>query len=161
MISFIVAMDKQRGIGFKNGMPWYLPNEFKFFKEKTTGHTIIMGRKTFESIGRVLPKRRHIVLTRSDRSFPEEVEVEEDITQVLERYKNLEEEVFIIGGGHIFKETMPWADRLYVTHIDEVFDADVFFPEISSDVWKETSIEKGLKDDKNPYDYYFIQFDRK
>lgn len=161
MISFIVAMDKQRGIGFKNGMPWHLPNDFKFFKDKTTDHTIIMGRRTFDSIGRVLPNRHHIVLTKSDKSFPEEVDVEKDVIQVLEQYKSLEEEVFVIGGGHIFKESMDWADRLYVTQIDEVFDADVFFPEISADVWKKTSLEKGLKDAKNPYDYYFIQYDRK
>ncbi|HLR54703.1 MAG TPA: dihydrofolate reductase [Pseudogracilibacillus sp.] len=160
MISFIVAMDKNGGIGFNNGMPWHLPNDFKFFKNKTTNHTIIMGSKTFDSIGKVLPNRHHIVLTRSDRSFPKEVEVESNLTRVLEYYKNYEEEVFIIGGGHIFKETLDYADRLYVTKIDEAFDADVFFPEISSSVWQQTSCEKGLKDDKNPYDYYFIQYDR-
>lgn len=154
-------MDKNRGIGFNNGMPWHLPNDFKFFKQKTTGHTIIMGSKTFDSIGRVLPNRHHIVLTRSGRSFPDEVEVESDLTRVLEYYKHHEEEVFIIGGGDIFKKTLAFANRLYVTQIDEAFDADVYFPDISSDVWQQTSHEKGLKDDKNPYDYYFIQYDRK
>src|SRR5699024_3952417 len=123
-------------------------------------HTNIMGSKTLVSLGKVLSKRYHIVLTRSDTSFPKEVEVESNLTRVLEYYKNYEEEVFIIGGGHIFKETLDYADRLYVTKIDKAFDADVFFPEISSSVWQQTSCEKGLKDDKNPYDYYFIQYDR-
>src|SRR5699024_1914186 len=125
-----------------------------------TNHTIIMGSKTFDSIGKVLPNRHHIVLTRSDRSFPKEVEVESNLTRVLEYYKNYEEEVFIIGGGHICRETVAYAVRLYVTKIDEAVDADVFFREISSSVWQQTSCEKGLKDDKNPYDYYFIQYDR-
>src|SRR5699024_1501006 len=101
MLSFIVAMDNNNGIGFQNGMPWHLPNDFKFFKEKTTGHTIIMGRKTFQSIGRVLPNRHHIILTRQEVEVPEGVEVARDIEKVIEQYKHSEEEVFIIGGGHI------------------------------------------------------------
>src|SRR5699024_12852626 len=115
MISFIFAMDKNNGIGFNNGMPWYLPNDFKFFKETTTGHTIIMGRKTFESIGRVLPNRKHIVLSRHEGDYPEEVELVHDVDVLMDRYENDEEEVFIIGGGRIFEKCLPYADRLYVT----------------------------------------------
>src|SRR5699024_474515 len=115
---------------------------------------------TFESIGRVLPNRHHIVITRHGSDFPEEVEVVHDIYTLIQQYKNVEEEIFIIGGGHIFKETLEYADRLYITRINDTFDADVFFPEIAASEWKETSRHKGLKDEKNPYDYYFIQYDR-
>lgn len=161
MLSFIVAMDQNNAIGYQNKMPWYLPNDFKFFKETTIGHTIIMGRKTFESIGRVLPDRKHIVVSKQANDFPAEVEAVTDLSVIAERYKNTDEEVFIIGGGNIFKQLMDQADRLYVTRIMESFQGDVFFPEINKDTWAETSCEKGLKDDKNPYDYYFIQYDRK
>jgi len=161
MISFIVAMDKNNVIGYKNEMPWHLPNDLRFFKEKTTGHTIIMGRKTFESIGRVLPNRHHIVLTRSTTVFPKEVEVVNDIEDIVQLSQNKEEELFVIGGGNIFKQMLEYADRLYVTIIDEAFAGDVFFPHICTDDWKETIKEKGIKNAKNPYDYHFIQYDRK
>lgn len=161
MLAFIVAMDQNNAIGFENQMPWYLPNDFKYFKTKTTGHTIVMGRKTFESIGRVLPNRKHIVLSRHSDDFPEEVEVVRDVEEIIHRFKDAEEEVFIIGGGHIFETCMPYADRLYVTRIEETFAGDVYFPTIDQAEWEETSSEKGLKDERNPYDYYFIQYDRK
>lgn len=160
MISIIVAMDKNNVIGYKNDMPWHLPRDLQFFKEKTTGHTIVMGRKTFQSLGRVLPKRKHVVLTKSDERFPEEVEVVHDIQDVIELgQKN--EEIFIIGGGNVYKQLLPYADRLYVTRIDEAFTGDVYFPQIPLDEFVEVSKEKGLKDEKNPYDYYFIQYERK
>lgn len=162
MLSFIVAMDKNSAIGFENKMPWHLPNDLKFFKEKTTGHTIVMGRKTFESIGRVLPNRKHIVLTKSEVELPKEVDVVSDIQSIIEMAEeNKEEELFVIGGGKVFKQILPYADRLYVTVIDETFEGDVFFPSISSDEWKEVSKEKGIKNEDNPHDYYFIQYDRK
>jgi len=163
MISFIVAMDKNNVIGHKNKMPWHLPNDLRFFKEKTTGHTIAMGRKTFESIGRVLPKRKHIVITsRSDIKLPEEVEAAKDIQEIVALDRaNREDELFVIGGGIIFEQMLPYADRLYVTVIDESFDGDVFFPEISPNDWVEVSREKGIKNEANPYDYYFLEYIRK
>jgi len=161
MISFIVAMDKNNVIGYQNKLPWHIPNDLRFFKETTMGHTIVMGRKTFESIGRVLPKRKHIVLTTSKKSFPEGVEVVSNIEEIIQLSKKSEEELFVIGGGVIFKQMLYYADRLYVTVIDESFPGDVYFPEISKDDWKETSKEKGVKNEANPYDYYFIQYDRK
>lgn len=161
MISFIVAMDKNNVIGYKNEMPWHIPNDMKFFKEKTTNHTIVMGRKTFESIGRVLPNRKHIVLTRGKTVFPDEVEVVQDVASIIERSKSSEEELFVIGGGHIFQQMLPYADRLYVTEIDEEFDGDVYFPEINKEEWVESRREKGLKNEKNPYHYSFVQYDRK
>lgn len=162
MISLLVAMDRNRVIGYNNELPWHLPNDLKFFKEKTTGHTIIMGRKTFESIGRVLPKRKHIVLTKSDKSFPSEVEVIRDIETIFQmNYLNKGDEYFVIGGGNIFEQVLPNADRMYITKIDESFKGDTFFPRFSTEEWELVSKEKGIKDEKNPYDYYFLQYDRK
>lgn len=161
MISFIVAMDKNNVIGQKNDMPWHLPRDLKFFKEKTTGHTIVMGRKTFESIGRVLPNRKHIVITRDGSNLPEEVEVFDDIKKVIDLATKTDEEIFVIGGGDIFKQLLPYADRLYVTFIDESFKGDVYFPEIPRDQFVEVSKVKGINDEKNPYDYYFIEYERR
>lgn len=162
MISLLVAMDRNRVIGYNNDLPWHLPNDLKFFKEKTIGHTIIMGRKTFESIGRILPKRKHIVLTKSDERFPSEVEVIRDIETVYQmNKKNEDEELFVIGGGDIFEQVLPLADRMYITKIEETFQGDTFFPKFSTEEWELVSKEKGTKDEKNPYDYYFLQYDRK
>lgn len=160
MLSFIVAMDQNNVIGNQNDMPWHLPNDLRFFKEKTTGHTIVMGRKTFESIGRVLPNRKHVVLTSKNNDFPEAVEVVHDVNTIIQRYKDMNEEVFIIGGGRIFEQLLDDVDRLYVTKINHSFEGDVFFPEIHDHEWAETNREKGLRDEKNPYDYDFIQYDR-
>lgn len=162
MLSLIVAMDKNNVIGKENGMPWHLPNDLKHFKETTLGHTMIMGRKTFDSIGRVLPGRKTVVLTRSEQTFPAEVEVIHSLEEIHTLQKaNESEELFVIGGGELFKEMLPHADKLYVTVIDEAFEGDVYFPEIDPTIWEEVSKEKGLKDEKNIYDYYFIKYNRK
>jgi len=161
MISFIVAMDNNRLIGANNDLPWHIPNDLQFFKEKTIGNTIIMGRKTFESLGRVLPKRHHIVVTKNkDKKFPEGVEIFSNLEEVIELSKKTEDELFVIGGGRVFSELLPYADRLYITEIDAVFSGDIYFPEFSNQHWKKTSKVKGKKDNKNPYDYYFCQYDR-
>src|SRR5699024_11823556 len=103
MLLFIVAIYQNHVIGYQNEMPCHLPKDLRFFKEKTTGHTIVMGRKNFESNGKVLPNRKHIVLTSKKNGFPDEVEVIHDIKTIVERFKNKQEEVFVIGGGGIFK----------------------------------------------------------
>lgn len=162
MISLLVAMDRNHVIGFENGMPWHLPKDLRFFKEVTTGSTIIMGRKTFESIGRVLPNRNNVVLTRRQTEFPEGIEVISELSAVQKRNEqHPDEEFFVIGGGAIFEQILPYADRMYITWIDETFNGDTFFPHFSEDEWTLTSKEKGEKDEKNPYDYYFLQYDRK
>ncbi|MFD1849485.1 dihydrofolate reductase [Oceanobacillus bengalensis] len=162
MISLLVAMDRNRVIGLKNDLPWYLPRDLKFFKEKTTGHTIIMGRKTFDSIGKALPNRKNIVITRNKKDFPDGVEVINDIEAVIERNKmNPDEELFVIGGATIFEQIIDVSDRMYITWIDEEFAGDTYFPSFREEDWVETSSIKGEKDEKNPYDYYFLQFDRK
>jgi dihydrofolate reductase len=161
MISLLAAMDKNRVIGLNNDLPWHLPNDLKFFKEKTTGKTIIMGRKTFESIGRVLPKRKHVVLTKQKLDFPKEVMVIHDLNEISEWNKtNPDKEYFVIGGSAIFNQFLPLADRMYITWIDEAFQGDTYFPLFDETEWTLTSKVKGKKDEKNPYDYYFLQYDR-
>lgn len=162
MISLIVAMDKNRVIGFENEMPWHLPNDLKYFKKRTIGHTIVMGRKTFESLGRVLPDRKHIVLTRGDSKFPDEVEVIHDIADIqVYAAAHPEEELFVIGGGHVFEQVLPFADRIYLTVIDEAFKGDVFFPKIPNDEWNEVFKVDGIRDEKNIHDHIFYRYERK
>lgn len=160
MISLIVAMGKNNVIGLNNDMPWHLPNDLAHFKKVTTGHTIVMGRKTYESIGRPLPNRKNVVLTRQQNNFPEEVTIINELNDVYRWSEQSEEEIFIIGGGHIYKQSLPFADRLYVTQINETFKGDTFFPEFSNDEWKLIAQTKGIKDENNPYDYDFLQYDR-
>lgn len=162
MLSIIVAMGENRVIGKDNDMPWHLPNDLRYFKERTLGHTIIMGRKTFESLGRVLPNRKHVVITRSDVQFPEGVEVIKSIDEIIEYANNqTQEEVFIIGGGEIFKQMLPHVDRLYVTLIQKNFTGDVYFPKIDVKKWELVEKTVGLKDKANPYDYEFLVYEQK
>lgn len=163
MIALLVAMDRNRVIGLKGDMPWHLPKDLAFFKQKTTGHTIVMGRKTFESIGRTLPNRRNIVLSSQEQtSFPAGVEVIHDLAELQQlQAEHPDEELFVIGGGRIFEQTLPKADRMYITYIDEAFQGDTYFPEFTASDWKLTSEKQGETNESNPYKYYFRQYDRK
>ncbi len=161
MLSIIVAVAKNNVIGKENKLIWHLPADLKHFKEITLGHTIIMGRKTFESLGRVLPNRKHVILC-NDMELNvenENVEVLEDVSMV-KKYVDDEEENFVIGGATIYRLLMPYADKLYITHINQEFDGDVTFPEINKDEWKVVSREKGVTDEQNPYDYEFVNYER-
>lgn len=162
MLSIIVAVAENNVIGKDNKLIWHLPADLKRFKEITTGHTIIMGRKTFESLGRVLPNRKHVILC-NDMEMNvenENVEVLEDIS-MLDKYIQDTEEHFIIGGATIYKLLMPKANKIYLTLIHEKFDGDVYFPEISDDEWKIVDRTAGITDEKNPYNYEFITYVRK
>ena len=128
MISFIVVHDLNRVIGQNNKMPWHIPNELAYFKEKTMGKAIVMGRSTFESIGRPLPGRLNIVITRNTSYEVEGVTVVHSIEEAIEAANNHHEEVMIIGGEQIFKEVLPYADLLYITLIEHEFEGDTFFP---------------------------------
>ncbi|ASN05557.1 dihydrofolate reductase [Virgibacillus necropolis] len=162
MLSFVVAMDRNRVMGLNNDLPWHLPKDLKFFKEKTTGHTMIMGRKTYDSLGGPLPNRKTVVLTSQDPSYPEEVDVIHDIRTIKEWNKEYpEEEFMVIGGATIFEQVIPFVDRMYITWIDESFEGDTQFPAFSEEDWILTSKEKGEKNEGNPYDYFFLQYDRK
>ncbi|KKB38525.1 dihydrofolate reductase [Bacillus thermotolerans] len=161
MISFIWAMDKNGAIGKDNALPWRLPEDLKFFKETTMGHPIVMGRKTYESIGKPLPGRENIVVTRNPAYEADGCTVVHSYEELLERAKEVEE-LFVTGGGDVFKQMMPYADKLYVTYIDDVFEADTYFPEVIDwGEWSLLSEKKGEKNEKNPYDYYFRIYERK
>ncbi len=162
MLSTIVAIANNNVIGKDNKLIWHLPEDLKRFKQITTGKNIIMGRKTFESLGRVLPNRKHIILC-NDMEMDidnENVEILDDISK-LDKYINSDEENFVIGGATIYKLLMPYVNKLYITKINEDFVGDVYFPEIKEEEWKEISKEKGLKNDENPYDYEYITYVRK
>ena len=162
MLSIIVAIANENVIGKDNKLIWHLPEDLKRFKKITTGHKIIMGRKTFESLGRVLPNRKHIILC-NDMQLDindENVVILDDITK-LDKYIESDEECFVIGGATIYKLLMPYARKMYITKINESFEGDVYFPEIKNTEWKEISREKGLKDENNPYDYEYITYIRK
>ena len=159
-ISIIVAIAENNAIGFENKLLYWLPNDLKRFKALTTGHTIIMGRKTFESLPKgALPNRRNIVLSRQEIDFPG-----------AERFHSLEaalsqccsdEEVYIIGGASVYQDAMHLADKLCVTHINDTPEqADAFFPEIDSSIWEENYRESHPMDEKHHYSYSFVDYHR-
>ena len=162
MLSIIVAKASNNIIGKNNSLIWHLPEDLKRFKELTTGHTIIMGRRTFESLGRVLPNRKHVILCNDMKMDIEDenIEILEDIS-MLDKYINSEEEHFIIGGATIYRLLMPYANKMYITEIDQEFDGDVSFPEINKEQWNVVEVQKGLKDEKNPFDYNYVTYVRK
>jgi dihydrofolate reductase len=161
MISFIVAMDENSVIGKDNQLPWHLPEDLKFFKRITMGHAIAMGRKTHESIGRVLPGRENIVITRQTDYRCEGCTVFNSVEDFVNYCRMQDVEIFVIGGAEIFKETFAFVDCLYITHIHQEFPGDTFFPEFNGGQWELTSIEKGISNEKNPYDYDFRRYVRK
>jgi len=142
MISLIVAHDKNRVIGYENKMPWHLPGDLQYFKEMTMGKPIIMGRKTFESIGRPLPGRRNIVITRNRQYNSDGIETVPSLDEALMLTKN-DEEVMIIGGEQIFRLALPLANRLYITQINAEFNGDTFFP--SYEGWQLVHCQNEIK----------------
>ena len=158
-ISLIVAADENLGIGKNNQLPWHLPADLKYFKTLTTGHTIIMGRKTFESIGRILPNRRHIVVSRQNNYLAEGAEVVPSLQDAFDLCKD-ESEAFVIGGAQMFEQSFPLADILYLTIIHHQFDADTFLPEIDQTYWTEAESSTHEPDEKNLYSYTFIKYIR-
>jgi len=161
MISLIAAIGRNNELGKGNTLLWKLPADMEHFKKITTLHTVVMGRKTFESIGKPLPNRRNIVITRDANYKKSDVEVAHSLSETLDKVGNDNEEVFIIGGGELYKQTMPIADKLYITHIEaEDGEADSFFPEIIPVVWNEISHEEHKKDEKNSLNYIFSVYEK-
>ncbi|WP_316736545.1 dihydrofolate reductase [Pedobacter aquatilis] len=160
-LSIAVAVGENFEIGKNNQLLWHMPADLKFFKQTTSGHTIIMGRKTFDSVGRPLPNRRNIVITRATELTIEGVEVVNNLDEALEITKNEEKPVFIVGGAEIYRQALPKTDTLYLTTIHHTFDADTFFPEIDRNEWETLSIEPHKADEKNTYDYTFEVLERK
>jgi dihydrofolate reductase len=164
IISLIVAFSKNKAIGLDNKMLWRLSDDFKNYKKITMGHSLIMGRKTFESIGKPLPGRTSIIITRNkDYSAPEGVHVTYSLEEAIDLAKSLgETECFINGGGEIYKQSLSLVDRAYITTVDCVIaKADAFFPETDFKDWKESDSFKFSKDDKNEYDWSFAVYNKK
>ena len=162
MLSIIVSKAKNNIIGKDNRIIWDLPEDTKHFKELTTGHTIIMGRKTFESLEEVLPDRKHIIFSQNPdfKVNNEHVQVVHSLLEIQELIEK-QEEAFIIGGSMIYNLLMPYVKKMYVTEIDQQFEGDTFFPKINTDIWKETERTKGIKNEDNNLDYDFVIYERK
>lgn len=158
-ISIITAMAKNRVIGKDNTLPWQLPADLKRFKEITTGHPVIMGRKTYESIGKALSGRKNIIITKQKNYSAENCFIVNSIDEAISLVKD-EKEIFFIGGAEIYRQILPRANRLYLTLIKKEFAGDVYFPEIRWNEWKEISRQKGYVDNNNPYEHEFLVFER-
>ena len=159
-LSIIVAVDKNWGIGKDNQLLWHLPADLKHFKELTMGHVIIMGRKTFQSIGKALPGRTSVIITR-DKSFTAEgCTVVYSLEEALNFAKS-HENAFIIGGGEIYKQSIALADALFLTKVYVECEVDTCFPTIDEKEWSEISSEFFNADEKNKFDYSFLEYSRK
>lgn len=159
MLSIIVAKAKNNVIGKDNQLIWNLPEDLKRFKDITTGHTIIMGRKTFESLGRVLPNRKHIVFSQNPdfQVNDENVEIVHSMLQI-QQYIESEEEVFVIGGAMIYGLLMPHVTKMYITQINENFEGNIIFPKFDTEKWEIIDREVGIKDENNKFDYEYITY---
>ncbi len=150
MIKLICAMDANHGIGINGKMPWHFPEDLKYFKELTLNHTVLMGRKTFESIGKTLPQRKNIILTHQlDYSQPDCI-----IVHSLEEALNIDSDLFVIGGQKLFEQTLPFADELYLTEIHETFDSDTFFPHFDVSLYHKEII----KTTNEPFYAEFVKY---
>jgi dihydrofolate reductase len=159
MISIICCMDIERNIGYENKIPWSLPNDLQYFKRKTTGHKVIMGRKTYESIGKPLPNRENIILTNNTEYVSPGCKLIHSIEEVLHDEKN--DEVFIIGGENVYKHFLPYADKMYLTIIDHVFKGDSKFPNFDEEKWTLVNEVVGVVDERNKYDHRFLTYEKK
>jgi dihydrofolate reductase len=159
MISLIAACDQQNAIAKDDVIPWEIPEDLKWFRDKTMGHTVVMGRNTFESIGGPLIGRKNIVLSRNTSYKATGCVCLHSVEEVLSIH-NKKEEMFIIGGEEVYKLFLPFAEKIYLTKIEQNFEGDKFFPKLSDAEWAEKTRHKGVKDDNNPYDYWYIELER-
>lgn len=165
LVSMIVAMAKNRAIGIENRLPWHIPEDLKYFKAVTMGKPIIMGRKTYESIGRPLPGRANIVVTRNSAYAPEGVTVVNSVAEALGCAKKAAEsvaetEVFIIGGEQLYRESLPFAEKIYLTEIEIELEGDAFFPIINSAEWRELSRQKNVSEGRDRLPFSFVTLGR-
>lgn len=161
MITIIAAIGLHNELGKNNDLIWHLPADLKRFKSVTTGHHILMGRNTFESIGKPLPNRTSVIITRNNDYFKDGCLIANSIEDAIDLTEG--KDAFIIGGAQIYEQALAknLADKLDVTIVHENFEADVFFPEIDTNIWKEVSREDFKADAKNKYDYSFVSYERK
>ncbi len=158
MLSIIVAADRNNVIGKDNALIWHLPNDLRYFKEKTTGHAIIMGRRTFESVGKPLPNRRNIIITRNSDFKADGCVVVTSLNEALQLVSP-DDENFIVGGEDIYRQALPLADRVYLTRIDHAFEGDRHFPQLGAE-WELTEQTQGIVDDRNAFAHTFQTFTR-
>ncbi|SDH61966.1 dihydrofolate reductase [Alteribacillus persepolensis] len=159
MISFIAAMDENRVIGYQNAMPWHLPNDLKHFKETTQKHPIIMGRKTYTAIGRALPKRQNIVVTRDTQFEAPGCDIVHSFEEAMDIAES-HEEIFVIGGETLFQQWFDKADKLYLTIIHDIFAGDTYFPAWDAKDWTVVEETQGATDEKNRYPHTFLTLER-
>jgi dihydrofolate reductase len=159
-LEIVVAIDEKGGIGKDNQLLWHLPADLKHFKNITSGYPIIMGRKTYDSIGKPLPNRRNIVISRQQDLRIEGTEVVNSLEDAIQLVSK-EEKAFIIGGAQIFSDAMLLGNILHLTKVHHTFEADTFFPQIKSAEWQELEREDHLADEKNPFNYSFITLKRR
>src|SRR3990167_3943942 len=161
IISAIAAMTEHRVIGKGNKMPWHLPADLKHFKTITNGHQVLMGRKTYESIGNPLPNRTNIILTRDHKYSAPDCIILNDAESAVSLATELDmDEIFVIGGAEIYRQLMPQIQRVYLTIVHHDFEGDAFFPELKMDEWQEISRERNTADEKNKFDYSFVVMER-
>lgn len=160
IVSIIAAMGRNRLIGNNNQLPWHLPADLAHFKRVTMGKPIIMGRKTYESIGRPLPGRTNIVLTRSADFHAEGVVMANSPEQALD-FASGEDEVMVIGGSAVYELFLPWAHRLYLTHVENSYEGDAWFPPFDSEQWRVVASEEHAADENNSSGYRFVTYERK
>lgn len=161
MVTIVVAMGLDNEIGADNQLLWHLPKDLKNFKEITSGHPIIMGRKTYESIGKPLPNRTNIVISRRPDWFEEGILIVGSIKEAMKFAKKIDENIFIIGGGNIYAQTLDLTDKLEVTLVKAKLKGEVFFPKIDEKIWQKTAETCHEKDEKNEYDFCFQTYERK
>lgn len=164
-LALIVAAAENGVIGRNNALPWHLPGDMQYFRRVTMGKPIIMGRRTFDSIGRPLPGRANIVITRSDSFATEGVKVAHSLDEACALAADIAlidgaEEAVVIGGAQIYREALPMAARLYLTRVHAEVPGDVYLPEIDFSVWREVTRERFAAQDPNPFDYSFIVYER-
>jgi len=161
MIAFVVAVAENGVIGRDNQLIWHLPADLRHFKELTLGHPIIMGRRTFESIGRPLPGRTNIVVTRHLDWQAKGCTTAYSVPTALELAQQSDEQVFVIGGAEIYRQALPAADTIYLTEVHHSFEGDVIFPEINHSEWRESTRERHEPDEKHAYAYSFVTLQRR
>lgn len=160
MITIIAAVAENKALGKDNQLIWHLPADLKRFKQVTLGHHIIMGRKTFESLGKPLPKRTTIIITRNKDYKQEGCIVVNSLPEAIKAAAT-DENPYILGGAEIYKQALEIADKLDLTFVHHSFEADAFFPEINNTIWEETERDSFKADEKNKYDYSFVSYERK
>lgn len=160
MISLVVAMGENNEIGRDNELLWHLPKDLKHFKEITTGHPVIMGRKTYESIGKALPNRTNIVVSSKSDWFEEGILIVGNLKEAIKFAKKIDEQIYVIGGGSIYKQTIDIADELVVTRVHATLKADTYFPKIDETFFRKTDEVCVEADDKNKYNFCFQTWER-